>query len=245
MFQGIYLVDTAKSLTFVTLLVKTLREMTHFKYLFATLLMMLVAVTANAQAEEEKPVRYPQIFFGVQGGAQVTPTDYSNRKLITPTASFSVGSFFTPIVGARLHMNGLWNKGGYSDTEEDFKYKYKYLTFNIDAMLNLVTLIGKKNTYPLNVYLIGGIGLNYSWDNGDAYAHQDKLLLASDKGRLSHNARIGTMLEYNISKHVGINLEVTANTLKDRYNSKKSNKGDWQITTQLGVVYKFSAKKAK
>lgn len=220
-------------------------EMTHRKYLFAAVLMMLVAVTASAQTEEEKAVRYPQLFFGVQGGGQVTPTDYSNCKLITPTASFSVGSFFTPIVGARLHMNGFWNKGGFSDSAEDFKYKYKYFTLNIDAMLNLVTLIGKKAHYPLNVYLIGGIGLNYAWDNDEAFAHHDKLLLASDEGRLSHNARIGTMLEYNVSKHVGINLEVTANTLKDRYNSKKSNKGDWQITTQLGVAYKFSAKKAK
>ena len=155
--------------------------------------------------------------------------------MITPTASFSFGSFFNPIVGARLHFNGIWNKGGY----DDFKYDYKYLTSNLDLMINLVTLFGKKNYYPLNVYLIGGIGLNYAWDNDDAYDHRNKLELAYKKNQLSHNARVGAQLDYNISKHFSVNLEVAANSLGDRYNSKRSNRDDWQLTAQLGVAYKF------
>ena len=203
----------------------------------------LTSATVNAQ-EDGPTLTYPQIFIGLQGGAQTTFTDYNNWDLITPTASFSVGSFFTPVVGARLHFNGIWNKGGYKDSAEDFKYKYKYLTSDVDLMVNLVTLLGKKNYYPLNVYLIGGVGLNYAWDNDKAFAHKDKLPIAYENGRFSHNARIGTMLEWNVSKHVGINLEVTANNLKYRYNSKVSEKGDWQMTAQLGVAYKFSSKRS-
>jgi outer membrane protein W len=112
-------------------------------------------------------------------------------------------------------------------------------------MVNLVTLFGRKYYYPLNVYLIGGIGLNYAWSNNDAFARKELLLLAYDNKRFSHNARVGAMLDFNVSKHVSINLEVSANNLNDRYNSRKSNKGDWQITTQLGVAYKFAGKKAK
>lgn len=208
-------------------------------------MMMGLATTAGAQTDGEKALVYPQIFVGVQAGAQTTLTQYNNWNLITPTASLSVGSFFTPVVGARLHFNGFWNKGGYYDETEDFKYKYRYLSTNIDFMVNLVTLFGKKYYYPLNVYLIGGLGLNCSWNNDDAFARNDKLQLAYDDTRFSHNARIGAMLDYDISKHVSINLEVSANNLLDRYNSRKSNKGDWQITTQLGVAYKFAGKKVK
>ena len=204
----------------------------------------LMASVANAQ-DEEKVLVYPQLFVGVQSGIQTTLTDYNNWKLITPTGSLSLGAFFTPVVGARLHFNGFWNKGGYYDDTEDFKCEYKYLSTNIDLMVNMVTLIGKKNYYPLNLYLIGGLGLNCAWGNDDAYAHQNKMLLAYDNTRCSHNARLGVMRDYDVSKHVSINLEVSANNLNDRYNSRKSDKGDWQITTQLGVAYKFAGKKAK
>ena len=219
--------------------------MKRIKNLCVVALLMLGATTANAQTVNEQSLSYPQLFFGLQGGAQTTFTNYNNWKLITPTASFSFGSFFTPVIGARLHFNGLWNKGGFDNGIEDFKYDYKYLTSNLDLMVNLTTLFGKKNYYPLNVYLIGGIGLNYAWDNDDAYANRDKLLLAYEKKQFSHNARIGAQIDYNISKHVSVNLEVAANSLNDRYNRKMSNKDDWQLTAQVGVAYKFAAKKKK
>ena len=223
--------------------------MNRIKNLCTVALVMLgLTVTANAQ-ESEQTVSYPQLFFGLQGGGQTTFTDYNNWKLITPTASFSFGSFFTPVIGARLHFNGMWNKGGYFSNIEDFKYDYKYVSSNLDLLVNLVTLFGKKNYYPLNVYLIGGLGLNCAWDNNDAYARKnvlnDMLPLAYEKNSLSHNARFGAQLDWNVSKHVSINLEVAANILKDRYNSKLSNGEDWQLTAQLGVAYKFAAKKAK
>lgn len=219
--------------------------MNRIKNLCVAALMMLgIIATASAQTSQ-KTLSYPQLFVGVQGSGQTTLTDYNNWKLVTPTASFCFGSFFTPVVGARLHFNGLWNKGGYVSDTEDFKYDYKYLTSDIDLMLNLVTLFGKKDYYPLNFYLIGGIGLNCAWDNGDAFANKDKLLLAYEKNRFSHNARIGAMLDLNVSKHVSINLEVSANNLNDHFNSKKSDKADWQVTAQLGFAYKFAGKKAK
>ena len=81
--------------------------------------------------------------------------------------------------------------------------------------------------------------------NDEAFAHKDKLILAYDDGRFSHNARIGAQIDCNISKHFSINLELSANTLRDRFNSKLHNKGDWQLVGQLGVTYKFAAKKGE
>jgi hypothetical protein len=140
--------------------------MFKFKNLFAAATLMLgFSATAYAQDAEDdgldyKP--YPYMFIGVQGGGQTTFTNYDNLKLITPTASLSFGGFFTPVVGARLHFNGMWNKGGFLNETIDQKYDYKYLTSDLDLMINLVTLFGKKNYYPVNLYLIGGVGLNYA-----------------------------------------------------------------------------------
>ena len=221
--------------------------MMQFKNVLAAAALALgVSVPAVAQTTEDdgldyKP--YPHMFVGVQGGAQTTFTNYDNLKLITPTASVSFGAFFTPVVGARLHFNGWQNKGGFKDATQDFKYDYKYATSDLDLMLNLSTLFGKKNYYPLNVYLIGGIGLNYAWDNDDAYANKNLMPLAYKNDRLSHNARVGAMLDWNLMKNLSLNLEVNANSLGDRYNSKTNGKDDWQLNAQVGLAVKFGYKK--
>ena len=221
--------------------------MMQFKNVLAAAVLALgVSVPAVAQTTEDdgldyKP--YPHMFVGVQGGAQTTFTNYDNLKLITPTASVSFGAFFTPVVGARLHFNGWQNKGGFKDATQDFKYDYKYATSDLDLMLNLSTLFGKKNYYPLNVYLIGGIGLNYAWDNDDAYANKNLMPLAYKNDRLSHNARVGAMLDWNLMKNLSLNLEVNANSLGDRYNSKTNGKDDWQLNAQVGLAVKFGYKK--
>ncbi|MBQ5722010.1 MAG: OmpA family protein [Bacteroidaceae bacterium] len=221
--------------------------MMQFKNVLAAAALALgVSVPAVAQTTEDdgldyKP--YPHMFVGVQGGAQTTFTNYDNLKLITPTASVSFGTFFTPVVGARLHFNGWQNKGGFKDATQDFKYDYKYATSDLDLMLNLSTLFGKKNYYPLNVYLIGGIGLNYAWDNDDAYANKNLMPLAYKNDRLSHNARVGAMLDWNLMKNLSLNLEVNANSLGDRYNSKTNGKDDWQLNAQVGLAVKFGYKK--
>ena len=221
--------------------------MMQFKNVLAAAALALgVSVPAVAQTTEDdgldyKP--YPHMVVGVQGGAQTTFTNYDNLKLITPTASVSFGAFFTPVVGARLHFNGWQNKGGFKDATQDFKYDYKYATSDLDLMLNLSTLFGKKNYYPLNVYLIGGIGLNYAWDNDDAYANKNLMPLAYKNDRLSHNARVGAMLDWNLMKNLSLNLEVNANSLGDRYNSKTNGKDDWQLNAQVGLAVKFGYKK--
>ena len=214
----------------------------QMKKIFALAALAICALTTvNAQSAAEqldyKPA--PYMFIGIQGGAQTTFTDYDQLKLITPTASVSFGAFFTPAVGARLHVNGMWTKGG---IEPGFTYNYKYVTTDLDLLLNLCTLFGKQNYYPLNVYLIGGIGLNYAWNNDDLVNSAYKPTLAWEDCRLSHNARVGAMLDYNFCKHWSVNLEVSANSLSDRFNSKTSAKDDWMLTAQVGLAYKFGFK---
>ena len=87
--------------------------MINFKTLMASVLLAGMATQATfAQESGEKKADYPYVFVGVQGGGQVTFTNYDAKKLITPIGAVSVGGMFTPVVGARLHVSGIYEKGG-------------------------------------------------------------------------------------------------------------------------------------
>ena len=208
-----------------------------------TAVLLTTALSASAQEAPENYVPYPYAFIGLQGGGQVTFTDYNNWKLITPTASVSAGMFFTPVVGARLHFNGLWDKGGL--WQNDYRYSYNYLNTDLDLMINVINLFSQQKYHPWNVYLIGGVGLRYAWNNEDAWELRQYLPRAYKKDFITHNFRIGAMLEYNIARNWSVNLEVSANSTSDRYNSKVNYKDDWQLTAQLGVAYKFGVRSKK
>ena len=197
--------------------------------------LLLTGFAAQAQEAPENYVPYPYAFVGVQGGVQTTFTDYNNAKLFTPTASVSFGVQFTPVIGARLHVNGIWNKGGVSTDDFDVKYRYKYATTDLDLMVNMVNLLSKDNYHPLDIYLIGGVGLNYAWGTHNAPTLSQKSL----DSRLSHNFRVGTMFDYKLTRNLSVNVEVDANSLSDRFNCKTSHTDDWQLTAQVGVTYRF------
>lgn len=218
---------------------------------YAMLFMALcISLTASAQAEDNgldyKP--YPHMFIGLQGGMQTTLTNYSQADIITGTASVSVGGMFTRALGARLHVNGAWNKGGLSLPERDYRYDYNYITTNIDLMVNLLGFIPSLKYSPWSVFAITGIGLNTAWNNDDASSINNTLganvLTDAWTGtKFSHNLRVGLMVDYKISKHWSMNIEADANSLSDRFNSKRSDCDDWQITAQVGFAYHFGYKK--
>ena len=217
------------------------RIQTRMKALLATAL-LTTAFSVNAQEAPENYVPYPHAFVSLQGGVQNTGTrTYNNWKLFTPTASVSAGVHFTPVIGARLHFNGIWNKSGVDSKRFgiDAKYKYKYLTSDLDAMVNVINLFTKNQYRPCNIYLIGGIGLNYAWDTEEVPELGYFVSRSNIKNRFSHNFRIGGMLDVKVARNWSVNLEVDANSLSDRFNCKLSGSDDWQFTAQLGITYRI------
>ncbi len=224
--------------------------MAKFRFLcIAAALMLGCGQTTWAQdtPTDKNYKSYPHMFFGLHGGGQTTFTNYKASKLITPMYGVSFGGYFTPVVGTRLHVSGFQNKGGVKAINET--YDYKYVTSDLDLMLNLTNLFSKRDNNVFNVVLFGGIGLNYAWDNDDILAlnstgntHYSQ---AWDKDLLSHNARVGMLFDLNLAKHFGLNFEVAANSLSDRYNSKTSTCDDWQLTASLGLIFKFGFKDKK
>ena len=169
-------------------------------------------------------------------------------KLITPTAALSFGHYFYPAVGVRLHANAWQSKSGFQALDQ--YYKWKYVTTDADLLLNLTNLFSKNYKHALNVILVGGFGLNYAWDNDELRAitaqHRDlNTELAWDKNRFSHNIRAGLRLETDVTKPIGLSLEVDANSLSDRFNSKMNNSDDWMFTAMLGLSFRFGHKYKK
>lgn len=210
------------------------------KKLLTAALALLVVGTAQAQTKEWKSYSYVE----AQGGVQLTATDAKMDKLITPTAALSFGHYFTPVVGARLHVNAWEAKSGINEQY----YKWKYITPDLDLMLNLTNMFSKKTNHALNVILLGGVGLNYAWDNDELKCLNlpaTATPLAWDDNRLSHNLRAGLRLETNQAKPIGVSLEVNANSLSDRFNSKTNDADDWQFTAMLGLNVRFGYKKVE
>ena len=150
------------------------------------------------------------------------------------------------MVGARLHVNAWQSKSGFKDLDQ--YYKWKYVTPNVDLMLNLSNLFCQSNEHALNLILLGGVGLNYAWDNdelADLGVATQRVPLAWEDNRLSHNLRAGLRLETNMQKALGLSLEVAANSLDDRFNSKTNDQDDWQFTAMLGLNFRFGHKAHK
>ena len=209
--------------------------------LTAAAAMLLMAGAAQAQTNSWTSYSYVE----AQGGVQLTSTNAPMDKLITPTAALSFGHYFSPVVGARLHVNAWQAKSGFNSIDK--YYKWKYITPDLDLMLNLTNMFSEGSDNFLNVILLGGVGLNYAWDNDelkDLNIPADVPPLAWDKNRLSHNLRAGLRLETNQAKRLGVSLEVNANSLSDRFNSKTNDADDWMFTAMLGVNFRFGHKKA-
>ena len=216
--------------------------------LFALLLSLAMVTTAAAQERKDAQTRsYPYFFAGIQGGAQTTFTNYDATKLITPIGGVNVGAMLAPAVGARLHVSGINNKGGFRYSGQ--KYDYNYAVTDLDLMLNLCRVFAPGKETLMDLYLIGGAGFGVTWNNDD-FRHLAASALADgnqhlgwDDRRFVHNFRVGLQLEANVSQLIGINLEVTANNLQDRFNAKINGHGDWQLQALLGVNFRFGGKK--
>ena len=213
----------------------------NYKNLLLTAAMVLTVNVATAQ-EDVKSYSYVE----AQGGLQLTSTNVEMTKLLTPTAALSFGHYFSPVVGVRLHVNAWQSKSGFKDLDK--YYKWKYITPSADVMFNLTNLFSSEVSHPLNVILLGGVGLNYAWDNDelkDLAVPVTRVPLAWDDNRLNHNLRAGLRLETDVTKPLGLSLELAANSIDDRFNSKTNDADDWQFTAMLGINYRFGMRTKK
>ena len=202
----------------------------------------LVAAGVSATAQTE--VVYEDAhhwFMGVKGGAQVVPSNYSFSSLIAPAVGLEIGRQFTPSFGVRLDVQGLWSKTGFPTP--DVVESFSYVTGDLDLLFNVTNMLMSR-PHAFDASLVLGAGLNYSWDAEAAGNHpmDDRGHLLAHESLTSHNLRAGVLFGYSLCRNWALNLEVDANNLDDKFNSKWSGHNDWQYTAMLGATYRWGHK---
>jgi outer membrane protein OmpA-like peptidoglycan-associated protein len=124
------------------------------------------------------------------------------------------------------------------------------LTFNFS---NLICGVNPKRLFNLTGFV--GVGANIGFDNDAAKTAKEAYQLGCyqvagavpaadynqnmdylwDGSKIRLTGRAGLMADFRITDCISAGIEVNANTLSDRYNSKKADNTDWYFNALAGV----------
>lgn len=214
--------------------------------------MLASGATVMAQETVTEYTYNPNWYIQAQIGGQETLGEASFGDLLSPNAQIAVGYNFNPYIGARLAVNAWQSKGALDFVNaHQYKWKWNYVAPTVDAVINLTNLIGGYNpTRLVDVDFLAGIGANIGFSNDEAN-DVSKTLVSMDGGPLEllwdgtkarFVGQFGVDLNFNLSKHCAIGLELMANVLPDGFNSKRAGNPDWYFNGLLGFKYTFGDK---
>ena len=192
------------------------------KILFISTVMMFLAINAGA---EDRGQLKSYHFIEAQGGVRTTFGDYKLFKLTSPAVALSYG-YMTQPIGFRLQFSG-W------EAKSTPTYDFRYINANADLLLNITHIYSRYTVRPLNIYLLGGFGLAYTFDRENAEDNWER--------NTSQNLRLGLRLVQSISKPISISLEVTANNINShsKGTTYQEEKG---LNAMIGIGYRFGHK---
>lgn len=214
----------------------------------------LSCVSASAQeADKTVNVFTPHWYAQAQIGGQYTLGEIGFGKLLSPNVQVGVGYNFNQVVGARFSLNTWQSKAGQKFDGNTYKWKWNYVAPMVDATFNLTNLFCEYNPDRLvEVGVFGGIGANIAWGNDEAADAQAAILKSEaatealkygatpleniwDGTKTRFVARVGANVDFRVSDRVKVGVELSANTLSDKYNSKKAGNPDWYFNALVGV----------
>lgn len=213
--------------------------------LFALSLSTLTALGQTASSKQnngdQETVFIPHGYMQVQAGAAQTVGETGLEKLISPAAALSAGYKFTPLWGIRAGISGWQAKGTWAVLPD--AYKFNFLQGNVDATLDLSNLFCHYSSKRFfNAYMFLGMGVNGAFNNDDAIAldhagYRGEYLWKGKKVFLAGRGGVGANMR--LSNRIYFNIEVNANILSDKFNSKKADNPDWQFNALAGLTFKF------
>ena len=217
-------------------------------------------ISASAQeADKTVNVFNPHWYVQAQIGGQYTLGEVGFGKLLSPNAQLGVGYNFNKVVGARFSLNAWQSKAGQKVISDGatttYKWKWNYIAPMVDATFNLTNLFCEYNPNRLvEVGVFGGIGANIAWGNDEAADAQAAILATPgsknlegydktamplenlwDGTKARFVARVGANVDFRVSDRVKLGVELSANTLSDKYNSKKAGNPDWYFNALVGA----------
>ena len=212
----------------------------------------LSCVSASAQeADKTVNVFTPHWYAQAQVGGQYTLGEIGFGKLLSPNVQVGIGYNFNKVVGARFSLNTWQSKAGQNVAGNVYKWKWNYVAPMVDATFNLTNLFCEYNPDRLvEVGVFGGIGANIAWGNDEAADAQKAILAGAGKNlaevqaplenlwdgtKTRFVARVDANVDFRVSDRVKLGVELSANTLSDKYNSKKAGNPDWYFNALVGV----------
>lgn len=217
-------------------------------------------ISASAQeADKTVNVFNPHWYVQAQIGGQYTLGEVGFGKLLSPNAQLGVGYNFNKVVGARFSLNAWQSKAGQKVISDGatttYKWKWNYIAPMVDATFNLTNLFCEYNPNRLvEVGVFGGIGANIAWGNDEAKDAREAILATPGSKNLEGYdktamplenlwtgsktrfvARVGANVDFRVSDRVKLGVELSANTLSDKYNSKKAGNPDWYFNALVGA----------
>lgn len=212
----------------------------------------LSCVSASAQeADKTVNVFTPHWYAQAQVGGQYTLGEIGFGKLLSPNVQVGIGYNFNKVIGARFSLNTWQSKAGQNVAGNVYKWKWNYVAPMVDATFNLANLFCEYNPDRLvEVGVFGGIGANIAWGNDEAADAQKAILAGAGKNlaevqaplenlwdgtKTRFVARVGANVDFRVSDRVKLGVELSANTLSDKYNSKKAGNPDWYFNALVGV----------
>ena len=225
----------------------------------------VLSASAQEQKGTTEYVFNPHWYVQVQPvGAQYTLGEIDFKDLISYNVQAALGYNFSKAIGARLSVNAWQSKAGISNKDfgaNNFyeTWKWKYVAPSLDLTFNLSNMLAGFN--PNRVFTLSafvGAGANIGFDNDEAknvktaywnhcmkgaetgaaalgYTPDQNMEYLWDGSKVRFAGRAGLQGDFRVSDKVSIGVEVNANTLNDRYNSKKAGNWDWYFNALAGV----------
>ncbi len=230
-------------------------------------LMLLGVLSASAQ-EPKGTTEYvfnPHMYIQLQPvGAQYTLGEIDFKDLISYNVQAALGYNFSKAIGARLSVNAWQSTAGISN--KDFgagnfydSWKWKYVAPSLDLTFNLSNMLAGYNPNRLfNLGAFVGVGANIGFSNDDAEKVKNNYIAACggylpaadraqnmeyvwDGTKVRVTGRAGLTGDFRLNDKVSVGLEVNANVLSDRYNSKKAENADWYFNALAGLKINLGA----
>lgn len=186
-------------------------------------------------------------FIQIQGGIGQTVGETSFGSLISPAAAFNFGYRFTPVWSLRAGVGGWQAKGAVVGPTQ--MYSYNYLQGNVDVLVDICSIFsGYRMGRTVSPYIFAGVGANGAFNNAQAQSLASRFpadgYLWSGSNILPAG-RFGVGTGIRITDAVRFNLEVKANFLGDKFNSKKGSAVDWQLGAMAGFTFNIGLGKGK
>ena len=225
------------------------------KTLLAGLLMMgFASASAQDKVVAMEDVFNPHWYVQVQPlGMQYTLGEGSTGDLLSYNLQVAGGYNFNKLLGARFAINAFQSKAGWDWENAQANWKWNYVAPSLDVTLNLSNvLFGYSADRLFTLSAFAGVGVNIAFSNDEAsevsnflktqhYSHTSdqnmRYLWTGTKARVL--GQFGLMGDFRINDNWSVGVELQANTLNDKYNSKKAGNSDWYFNGLVGVKYAF------